>query len=63
MEVTININLVGAMVQVIDRSATAGAFTGADLTTVGQIRAELVRILESNQQNQPDGPLADKVVK
>ena len=63
MEVTVNLNLVAAMVQIIDRSAQAGAFTGADLTTVGQIRAELVRVVEANQQAQPDGPLANKVAQ
>ena len=63
MEVTVNLNLVAAMVQIIDRSAQAGAFTGVDLTTVGQIRAQLVQVVETNQQAQPDGPLADKVTQ
>lgn len=63
MEVTVNLNLIAAMVQIIDRSAQAGAFTGPDLTTVGQVRAEIVRILEENKPDQPDGPLADKVVQ
>jgi hypothetical protein len=63
MEVTVNLNLVSAMIQIIDRSAQAGAFTGVDLTTVGQIRAQLVQVVETNQQAQPDGPLANKVAQ
>lgn len=62
-QVSININLVRAMVQIIDRSAQSGVFGGQDLSTVGRIRDDLVRILEENQPQRPEGPLADKVVQ
>jgi len=57
--------IVGAMVQVIDRAGEKGVFSGVDLTTVGTIRSELVKILqEANppaEGEQLDGELADKV--
>ena len=61
MEVSLNVGIVGALVQVIDRASEKGTFTGQDITTVGQLRAQLVAKLQEVEDNKPEGELADKV--
>lgn len=65
-QVSININLITAMIQIIDRSAQTGTFAGPDLSTVGRVRDELVQIVNENQPQRTEGlegDLAKKVVQ
>ena len=39
-------NVVGAMVQIIDLGGKAGAYQGVDITTVGQVREQLVALIQ-----------------
>ena len=48
--VEVNPNLLGAMVQIIDVASSKGAFTGQDISAVGDVRKELVGILQPLQE-------------
>ena len=48
--VQLNPNTVGAMIQIIDVAASKGVFSGVDITSVGQIRSELVEVLRPLQE-------------
>lgn len=53
--------VVGAVIQIIDESAKKGVFSGADLTTVGNIRQQLVEAINEampkpEAKEQPQAP-------
>jgi len=61
----VNVNLLSAMVQVIDVASSKGAFVGGDITAAGQIREQLVAIVREEMPeqtvDQPDEqPVEDK---
>ena len=50
--VKLDINVAGAIVQIIDLAAKTGAFTGQDLTSVGKIREIVVEQVQQAQQGE-----------
>jgi hypothetical protein len=50
--VQVNLNLLTAMVDIIDLGSSKGIFVGNDMTVVGEIRGAIVRMVNEVQQAQ-----------
>jgi hypothetical protein len=59
--VKIREEIVNAMVQIIDMSASKGVFIGADLSTAGTVRDELVHALAESASSDEKLPAAETV--
>ena len=52
MKVELDVNLVNAMIQIIDVASSKGSFVGDDISAVGDVRKVLVQTVLANQPEQ-----------